>query len=91
MRPILAKRIVCSLHGISDTRWSDLYESVKQFVAHLPGVKLALEDLLELNLTPKTMNEVHGAICYVSSFTGIMMSVVCYRILVSIDFCNKVI
>ena len=88
---ILAKHIGCSLHGISGTRWSDRVESVKPFVAHLPGVKLALEDLLELNLTPKTRNEIKGAICYVSSFTCIIMSVVWHRILVPIDFCNKVI
>ena len=84
-------RIGCSLLGISVTRWSDRAESVKPLVAHLPGVNLALEDLLELNLTPKTRNEIHGAICYVSSITFIIMSVVWYRILVPIDFCNKVI
>ena len=83
--------IGCSLHGISGTRWSDRVESVKPFVAHLPGVKLALEALLELNLTPKTRNEIKGAVCYVSSFTCIIMSVVWHRILVPIDFCNKVI
>ena len=88
---ILAQRIGCSLHGISGTRWSDRVESVKPFVAHLPGVKLALEDLLELNITPKTRNEIHGAISYVSSFTCIIMSVVWHKILVPIDFCNKVI
>ena len=46
---ILAKRIGCSLHGISATRWSDRVESVesvKPFVAHLQGAKLTLEDLM---------------------------------------------
>ena len=51
------------------TRWSNLVDSEKPFVAHLPGVLLALEDLIELNLTSKTRNQIHGAICYVSSFT----------------------
>ena len=83
-------RIGSSLHGISGTSMSDRVESVKPFT-HLPGVKLALEDLLELNLTPNTRNEIHGAICYVSSFACIIMSVVWYRILVPIYFCNKVI
>ena len=63
---ILAKRIGSSIHGISGTRWSDRVECVKPFVVDLPCVKLALEDLLELNITPKTKNEIHGAICYVS-------------------------
>ena len=87
----LAKRIGYSLHGISGTRRSHRVESAKPFVVHLPGDKLALEDLLELNLTPIPRNEIHGAICYVSSFTCIMISVVWHRILVPIDFCNKVI
>ena len=77
--------------GISGTRWSDRVESVKQFVGHLPGVKLTLEDLLELNPTPKSRNKIHGAICYVSSFSCIIMSVMWYRIVVSIDICSKVI
>ena len=85
---ILAKRIFCPLHGMFSTIFSDRVESVKSFVAHLLGVMLALEDLLELNLTPKTRNEIHGAICYVSSFT--IMSVVWHRVLVPIDFCNQV-
>ena len=80
-----------SLHGISGTRWSGRVESVKPFVAHLPGVKLALENMLELNIPPETMNEIHAAICYVRFFTCIIMSFVWHRILVSIDFCNKVI
>ena len=80
-----------SLHGISSTRWSGRVESVKPFVAHLPGVKLALENLLELNIPPETMNEIHAAICYVRSFTCIIMSVLWHRILVSIDFCKKII
>ena len=52
---------------------------------------MALEDLLEVILTPKTRNEIQGAICYVSSFTSIIISVVWCRILVPIDFFNKVI
>ena len=79
------------VHGISGTRWSNRLERVKPFVAHLPGVTLALENLLELNITPKTRKEIHGVICYVRSFTCIIISVVWHRILVPIDFCNNVI
>ena len=88
---ILTTRIGVSLHGISGTRWSDRVESVKPFVAHLPGVRLALEGLLELNITSKTRNEIHGALCYVKSFTCIIMSIVWHRILLPIDICNKII
>ena len=68
-----------------------LVESIKPFLAHLPGDKLALEDMLELNLTPKTRNEILVAICYVSSFNYIILSVVWHRILITIDYCNNVI
>ena len=81
--------LFASWHIWHQTVWSSW--EWKSFVAHLTGVKLALEDLLELNLTPKCRNEIHGAMCNVSSFSWIIMSVVWYRILVSIDFYNKVI
>ena len=50
-----------------------------------------LEDLLELNLTQNNRNEIHGAMCYVSSFTCTIMSIVWYRILVPVGICYKVI
>ncbi|XP_047132442.1 uncharacterized protein LOC124811172 [Hydra vulgaris] len=59
---ILSKHINCSLKGMSHTRWSDRVESVKPFAAQLPGIKLSLEELLELNLTSKTRAEVEGAL-----------------------------
>ncbi|XP_053167420.1 52 kDa repressor of the inhibitor of the protein kinase-like [Hemicordylus capensis] len=59
--------------------------------AHLPGIKLALEDLLKLNLMAKTGNEVHGVLLYVTSFARVLMSAVWYKILAGIDICNKVI
>ena len=67
---ILAKRIGSLLYGISGTRMSDRVNSVKPFVAHLPGVKEALEDLLKLNIIPKTRNKIHGAMCYDRSFAS---------------------
>ena len=82
----IKKTYCCSLHGISGTIWPDRVESVKPFEAHSPVVKLALEDLLELNLTPKTRTKIKGAICYVISFTCILMAVVGYRNLAPIDF-----
>ena len=70
----MAKRIAYSLHCISCTRLSDRVESAEPFVAHLPGVKLTLEDLLELKLTLKMRNKIHEAICYFSSVTCIIMT-----------------
>ena len=64
--------------------------SRKQFKAHFLGVLLSLENLLDLKFTPKPGDEIHGAICYVCSFTCITMSAVWHRILVPFDHRYKV-
>ena len=88
---ILQEQIGSSLHGLSGTRWIARVNSVRPFAAHLPGLRLALEKLLLLSLTPKTRTEVNGAIAYVSSFTCIVMSAIWLKILVAIDQRNQVI
>ena len=87
----MVKHVGSSLHGMSGTRWSDRVESVKPFVAHLPGIKTALEELLELNLTAKCWNDIKGALSYIGSFICIVMSAIWYKVFVAIDLCNKVI
>lgn len=47
---ILKKKIGCSLHSTSQTRWSARVESVKPVAAHLTGLVEALDDVLLLNL-----------------------------------------
>ena len=80
-----------SLHSQSGTRWSERISSVKPFAANLNGIKEALKELLELNLTPKTRTEVNGAIKYVSSFRSILLSSIWFKILAPIDTCNEII
>ncbi|KAJ7332476.1 hypothetical protein JRQ81_014656 [Phrynocephalus forsythii] len=65
---LLQNCIGCSLHGMSETRCPNHVECIMPFAAHLPGIKLALEGLLELNLAAKTRNEVHGVLLYVTCF-----------------------
>eukprot|EP00112_Aurelia_sp_Birch-Aquarium-sp1_P025206 Seg827.5 transcript_id=Seg827.5/GoldUCD/mRNA.D3Y31 product="hypothetical protein" protein_id=Seg827.5/GoldUCD/D3Y31 len=88
---ILQSNIGSSLHGLSGTRWKDRVASVHPFAAHLPGIKVALQQLLASNLTPKTTIDVNGAIRYVSSFVCIVMSAIWLKILVAIDQRNQVI
>ena len=88
---ILQRNITCSLHGLSGTRWTDRVASVRPFAAHLPSIKVALQQLLALNLTAKTTSEVNGAIKYVSSFTCLVMSSVWLKVLVAIDQRNQII
>ena len=73
------------------TRWSDRLQCIKPFAFHLNGIQLALQDLLELNLTAKTRNEINGVLAYLRTFICVLMSAVWYKILTAIDICNKVI
>ena len=88
---LLSKTGNQSLRSKSDTRWSSRINCVKPFAANLNGIKAALEELLTLNLTPKTRTEINGAIQYVSSFTCILMSAIWFKILAPIDICNKIL
>ena len=52
--------------------------------------RVALKDLLKLNMTAKATTEIHGTLSYVT-FTCVIMVHMWYKILVPIDICNKVI
>ena len=51
---LLKTRIVCSLCGMSEVRWSTRLQGIKPFASHPNDIQLALQDLLELNLTAMT-------------------------------------
>ncbi|KAI6653462.1 hypothetical protein LOD99_3681 [Oopsacas minuta] len=87
---ILQLHIASSLHGLSGTRWIDRVASVRPFEAYLSGPKVALQQLLSLNLTPKTTNNVIGAIKYVSSFSCVVISSIWLKVLVAIDQRNQI-
>ena len=76
---------------MSQTRWSNRLQSIKPFASHLTGIQLALKDLLELTLTAKTRNEVNGVLAYLKSFVCVLISALWYKVLATIDICNKVI
>ena len=59
------------MHRISDTRWSARIEAFKAFAQSLPGIKRALEAVLDMNLTAKARLDINGALAYVSSFVCI--------------------
>ena len=88
---ILVRNIGASLHGLSHTRWTERIDSVRPFTTHLPGINLALNEILELNLTAKTKTEIFGAINYVSSYKCVLMSAIWYKVLNAIDERNRVI
>ena len=57
------------------------------FVAHFPGIKTALKELLELDRTAKCRN----ALSYIGSFICIVRPAIRYQVLVRIDLPYKVI
>ena len=73
---------------LSGTRWTDRVDSVRPFAAHLPGIKAALQDLLNLNLTPQTRSTTRGAISYVSSFKCFLVSAIWIKAITAIDIRN---
>ena len=80
-----------SLHPFSSTRWSARIQSVHPFAANLPGLKTALESLLEFNLTAQAMADVKGFIKYISSFKCVLMSSTWFKALKMIDDRSKVL
>ena len=80
-----------SLHPFSSTRWSARIQSVRPFAANLPGLKTALESLLEFNLTAQAMADVKGFIKYISSFKCVLMSSIWFKALKMIDDRSKVL
>lgn len=87
----LEKRIGCSLHNLSQTRWSARVDSVRPFVKHLPLIIHALNDCKELNLTAECKTELKGVMKYLRSFECIIMSTIWLKVLVTIDHKNKVL
>ena len=76
---------------MSDTHWTARIASLRPLVARLPGIANAHEQLLALNLTPKTRYDIMAAIKYVKSFKCVIMAALWVKVLVSIDYRNKVI
>lgn len=88
---ILLDNIPCSLHTISDTRWSARREAVKPFSSHLPGLVKAIDEVLALNIPPETVTDLKGIKKYITSFKGILMASIWYKILTPIDNTNIVL
>jgi len=88
---ILQKKIGCSLHSTSQTRWSARVESVKPVAAHLPGLVEALDDVLLLNLSAECRRDVKGLKTYLQSFDCLILASIWFKILKTIDLVNRVI
>lgn len=88
---ILQEEIHCSLHKLSDTRWSARVDAVRPFAKHLPGLQKVVAKCMALNMTAESKSELLGIQKYLTSFKCVIMSSIWYKILVSIDHRNKVL
>ena len=71
---ILQKHVGCSLHSMSQTRWSARVACVRPFAGHASGLRDAINDLFHLNLTPETRSTLNGIKTYLGTFKFILLA-----------------
>ncbi|XP_047141118.1 uncharacterized protein LOC124816126 [Hydra vulgaris] len=80
-----------SWSSMSDTRWSARIERVKPFAEHIPGLKSAIQDLKQLNLTAETRSDIKRIEKYLGSFECIILASTWFKVLTSINYRNTVL
>lgn len=89
---IYKEKTDCSLHRLSDTRWSSRIMAVKPVAQHLPSVIEALDSILmTCSLTSEARSEASGLKNYFISFNAIVLLTVWLKVLQCIDDRNVVI
>lgn len=88
---ILKGSIGCSLHGLSDTRWSARIDAVKPFANNLGGLRQALKEISVFNLTAETRSDLNGILKYLNSFECLILSNIWFKVLTAIDYRNKIL
>ncbi|XP_011170616.3 zinc finger MYM-type protein 1-like [Solenopsis invicta] len=83
---ILQKKIGCSLHSLSQTRWSARVECVKPFAAHIPGITEAIIEIETVNLTPETRFDIKGTKTYMESFECTLLASIWLKVLTTINY-----
>lgn len=83
---ILQRVLGCSLHSLSDTRWSAWIEAVRPVAKHLPGVIQALDTVITTgNLTSEAKAEAQGLKTYFQSFNAVLLLTFWVKVLQCID------
>ncbi|KAL0189891.1 hypothetical protein M9458_016990, partial [Cirrhinus mrigala] len=89
---ILKKETGCSLHRLSDTRWSARIAAVRIVASHLPSVLVALEGVLDTcNLTSEAKSEANGLNNYFKTFDAIVLLTVWVKVLQCIENRNLIL
>ena len=82
----------CSLHRLSDTRWSARIEAVKPVAKHLPSVLKSLDSIvMTCSLTSEARSEANGLRKYFMSFDAVVLLTVWLKVLQSIDNRNVIL
>lgn len=76
---------------MSQTRWSARVDSVRPFAAHIGGLRKAVQDVLQMNLTAETRSDLNGILKYLASFECVILASVWLKILTAIDQRNRVL
>ena len=76
---------------MSQTRWSARVDSVRSFAAHIGGLRKAVQDVLQMNLTAETRSDLNGILKYLASFECVILASVWLKILTAIDQRNRVL
>lgn len=79
---ILQEEIHCSLHKLSNTRWSARVDAVRPFAKHLPGIQKVVAKCITLDMTAESKSELLGIQKYLTSFKSVTMSSIWYKLLV---------
>ncbi|KAL6475705.1 hypothetical protein MHYP_G00167450 [Metynnis hypsauchen] len=88
----LKEKTGCSLHRLSDTRWSARIAAVRVVAAHLPSILEALECVLATcSLTSEAKSEENGLISYFKTFDAIVLLTVWVKILQCIENRNVIL
>lgn len=90
---ILQGVLGCSLHRLSDTRWSARIEAVRPVAKHLPGVIKALDTLTNSTskISSEARSEVWGLSTYFQSFTAILLLSFWVKVLQCIEDRNLIL
>ena len=88
---ILQENIGCSLHSMSQTRWSARVDCVKPFATHISGIRNAIISIKNLNLTAETKYDLIGIESYIGSFQCVLLSSIWLKILTAINYRSTVL
>ena len=89
---LLLESTRCSLHNLSDTRWSSRVDALRPIAQRLPSILPVLETVMSTTkYTNEIRSEARGLKTYFSSFTAVLMAAFWLKILTCINERNLIL